>query len=78
MDSVALACRIRATSPATSGAAIEVPFLVPNPPPGNDDRMSTPGALTSGLISSHGDGPRLENRATRSCWSVAPTAKDSR
>ncbi len=39
--------------------------------------MSTPGALTSGLISFQKEGPRLLKEAMASSKSVAPTEKDS-
>ena len=44
------------------------------PPPGTEDRMPTPGAMTSGLSAyDPATGPREEKRATWSSRSVAPT-----
>ena len=56
---------------------MEVPCFSAYPPPGTLERMLVPGAETSGLISSHGEGPRLEKEAITSSVSVAHTAKDS-
>ena len=47
------------------GPAIEVPFQPPSyAPPGMAERMLTPGAEMSGLISPYGDGPRKEKLPT--------------
>src|SRR5690606_16510333 len=63
----------RATAPETCGAAIEVPEPMAKPPPGNEERTSSPGALMSGFTEPSWPGPREENSATRLSTSCAPT-----
>src|SRR5207244_5191913 len=63
---VQLGCRWRrtATAPATWGADMLVPLTSPKVRPGNDDRTSVPGAVTSGLKrSEYGVGPAEEKSA---------------
>ena len=56
--------RSNAATADTAGPAIDVPFHPPSYPlPGTDERIFTPGAEISGLISSYGDGPRREKLA---------------
>src|SRR3954471_15259261 len=62
------AARTSAASPATIGAAIEVPLQVPYLPPGTVLRMASPGAAT--WIHE----PRLENVASVSLAVDAATA----
>src|SRR5829696_8119750 len=57
-----------ASARATAGAAIEVPDLRPKPPPGREDQMSVPGAISTVF------GEALENDATFPVASWAPTA----
>lgn len=65
-----------AAAPATCGAAIEVPLCSTYVPPACAAMMSTPGAVRSGLIAwSPSRGPRLENPATWSWSSTAPTVR---
>src|SRR5690606_21532419 len=57
-------CTARAATPATCGAAIEVPEMIaaPFPVPTPADEIDTPGAATSGLIAlSPERGPPDEN-----------------
>ena len=71
---------IRATSPATCGAAMLVPDMMPYPPPGIEERTLTPGAAASGFMRlepSRVTGPRLLKLARASLEPVAPTLKDS-
>src|SRR5712691_1581403 len=56
-------CRNSADEPATCGVAMLVPWNIAKPLPGTDDKTFTPGAHTSGLISSRLAGPRLERPA---------------
>ena len=60
-------CRNSADEPATCGVATLVPWNMAKPLPGTDDKTFTPGAQTSGLMSSRLAGPRLENSA-RKFW----------
>src|SRR5699024_294261 len=69
--------RSNAATPATAGPAIDVPLIAPYPSPGNEERIPTPGAEISGLISSYGEGPSNEKSAKLSSLSVAPVANDS-
>ncbi len=72
------AWRSSAAAPATCGVAIEVPDIVASPPPVLAALMSTPGAVTSGLTApSAMIGPLLENSASLSCLSTAPTVSAS-
>ncbi len=65
-----------AAEPATCGVAIDVPLLEVWPPPIFAATMLTPGAVMSGLTAlSLGRGPRLENAASSSSASTAPTAR---
>src|SRR6267143_7044323 len=66
-------CRNRADEPATCGVAMLVPWNMAKPLPGTDDRTFTPGAQTSGLISSRLVGPRLEKPA-RKFWLFVRTS----
>src|SRR5262245_44111365 len=59
---------VSAAAPATCGAAMLVPLLVPYPPPGIVDKTLTPGAVIST------SGPRLLNAAITSAESIADTA----
>src|SRR5258708_38170355 len=52
-------CRNRADEPPTCGVAMPVPWNMAKPLPGPDDSTFTPGAQTSGVISSSFVGPRL-------------------
>src|SRR5262245_21836483 len=72
-----------AADPAMCGVAIEVPDSVVYASPGSPRNpsllfaavMSTPGAVISGLTAPSPDrGPRLENSASWSLLSTAPTA----
>src|SRR6266545_1487516 len=73
-------CRNSADEPATCGVAMLVPWNIAKPLPGTDDKTFTPGAQTSGLISSRLAGPRLEKPASkfwlfvRNSMTVAPFA----
>src|SRR3989449_11768212 len=73
-------CTSSADEPATCGVAMLVPWNMAKPLPGTDEKTFTPGAQTSGLISSRLAGPRLEKPArkfwlfVRTSMSVAPFA----
>src|SRR5216684_769169 len=73
-------CTSSADEPATCGVAMLVPWNISNPPCRTDEYTFTPGAQTSGLISSRLAGPRLEKPArkfwlfVRTSRSVAPFA----
>src|SRR5947208_3975990 len=56
-------CRSSADEPATCGVAMLVPWNMAKRLPGTDDKTFTPGAQTSGLISSRLAGPRLARPA---------------
>ena len=58
-----------AQAPATCGVAIEVPDSSWYWAPGWHDKMSTPGAARSTVVT-----PKLEKSASTSFWSVAATA----
>src|SRR5690606_37820320 len=62
------ASRARAAVPATNGAAIDVPDWMRCPPPGQVERIMSPGAATST------QSPTEENPARRSPGVVAATA----
>src|SRR6266568_3838938 len=66
-------CRNSADEPATCGVAMLVPWNIAKPLPGTDDKTFTPGAQTSGLISSRLAGPRLEKPA-RKFWLFVSTS----
>src|SRR6266699_514518 len=66
-------CRNSADEPATCGVAMLVPCIIAKPLPGTDDKTFTPGAQTSGLISSRLAGPRLEKPA-RKFWLFVTTS----
>lgn len=77
-------CLSSAAAPATCGAAIDVPEITvwPGMLPGDPvpaaaaATMPTPGAVTSGLTTPPAyRGPLLENGASRSARSTAPTVK---
>ena len=54
-----------AATAATAGPDIDVPFQPPSYPlPGTVERIFTPGAVISGLISPYGEGPLSEKFAT--------------
>src|SRR3990172_4955126 len=75
--SAGLRDRRTATAPVTWGVAMEVPPKTMYPP-GTEERMLSPGALTSGLTDpSQGEDPWPLKKAMSSRRSVAPTAKDS-
>ena len=61
------ACFISAQTPATCGAAIDVPLSASYPPPVTDDVIESPGAHSDMNVAA------FENHATWSCLSVAPT-----
>src|SRR5436190_18451872 len=66
--------RSSAATPATCGAAIDVPVIETSPPPRRAETICDPGAITSGFIASDaGDGPRQLNDATAPASSIAPT-----
>src|SRR5207245_235951 len=67
-------CRNSADEPATCGVAMLVPWNMAKPLPGTDDKTFTPGAQTSGLISSRLAGPRLEKPA-RKFWLFVRTSR---
>ena len=52
-----------AAVPVTNGTAMEVPLLTVLPPPGEAERISTPGAARSGFLTPHSSDPRPENGA---------------
>ena len=59
--------RSTAKAPATWGAAMEVPLMLENPPPGIEELMAVPGAKRSMKYA------LLEYAATKSPLVVAPT-----
>src|SRR5258706_8640637 len=61
------ACFSSPQTPATCGAAIDVPLSGSYPPPGIDEVIDSPGAK------SDRNGAVFENQATSSCLVVAPT-----
>src|ERR1700752_67786 len=80
-DHVGCACRRRAPAPAVCGLDIDVPLIAWNSCPGAPRngvgvlpaRITTPGAVTSGLMRSGAAplGPRDENAAmSGACWGV--------
>src|SRR5947208_9151682 len=69
-------CRSSADEPATCGVAMLVPWNMAKRLPGTDDKTFTPGAQTSGLISSRLAGPRLEKPARKFWLFVRTSAND--
>src|SRR5512145_2076372 len=69
---------INAATPVTMGVAIEVPLSTLNPEPRYVELMSTPGAITSGLMLNEVRfGPLEEKKASLSDRSEAPTVMAS-
>ena len=64
---VGTACRISAHTPATCGAAIDVPLATSKPPPGTEELIASPGA------NSDRNGVTFENHDTASAFVVDPT-----
>src|SRR5258708_11113627 len=69
-------CASSADEPATCGVAMLVPWNMAKRLPGTDDKTFTPGAQTSGLISSRLVGPRLEKPARKFWLFVRTSAND--
>src|SRR2546425_9644087 len=65
-----------AAEPATCGVAMLVPWNMAKRLPRTDDKTFTPGAQTSGLISSRLAGPRLEKPARKFWLFVRTSAND--
>src|SRR5262249_20151200 len=75
--SLGLADHINATTPATCGAAIDVPVNRPYVLSGRAERTRTPGAIRSGLARPSAVGPALENNGIPPSRAVAPTVVTS-
>src|SRR3989475_2744135 len=69
-------CTSSADEPATCGVAMLVPWNMAKRLPRTDDKTFTPGAQTSGLISSRLAGPRLEKPARKFWLFVRTSAND--
>src|SRR4051812_9295681 len=64
---VGLVCIMIAQAPATCGVAIDVPLNTAKPPPGTDELIEPPGAMSSTRLL------MFENEETASFLSVEPT-----